>query len=102
MFAYFEKLVHPYPEAEGPAPPRGFFAFVWSCTQGLRPYIAGMTLLTAMIGAFEALLFSMLGRIVDWLGAVAPAKLWEQERGSLLLLAAILLVSHLRLRCKPC
>ena len=95
MFGYFEKLVHPYPDAEPARPPRGFFAFVWSCTQGLRPFIAGMTLLTAAIGAFEALLFSMLGRIVDWLGAVAPTQLWAQERSTLLLLAGILLASPL-------
>ena len=93
MFGHFEKLVHPYPDAEPASPPRGFVAFVWSCTQGLRPFIVGMALLTALIGAFEALLFSMLGRIVDWLGAVPPARLWEQERGSLLLLAVILLAS---------
>jgi ATP-binding cassette, subfamily B, multidrug efflux pump len=95
LFGYFEKLVHPYPDAEGPPPPRGFFAFVWACTRGLRPFIAGMTLLTAAIGAFEALLFSMLGRIVDWLGKVAPSQLWAQERGTLLLLAGILLASPL-------
>ncbi len=93
MFGRFERLVHPYPDAEPAPPPRGFFAFVWACTQGLRPFIAGMTLLTAAIGAFEALLFSMLGRIVDWLGKVAPAQLWAQERGTLLLLAGVLLAS---------
>jgi ATP-binding cassette subfamily B multidrug efflux pump len=93
LFGRFERLVHPYPDAEPAPPPRGFFAFVWACTQGLRPFIAGMTLLTAAIGAFEALLFSMLGRIVDWLGKVAPAQLWAQERGTLLLLAGVLLAS---------
>ena len=40
-------------------------------------------MLTAIIGAFEALLFSMLGSIVDWLAAVEPARLWAQERGTL-------------------
>jgi hypothetical protein len=33
----------------------------------VRPYIAAMTLMTAIIGVFEALLFAALGRIVDWL-----------------------------------
>ena len=95
MFAWFERLVQPYPDAAVPAPPAGFFAFVWSCTSGMRPYILGMTLLTAAIGAFEALLFAMLGRVVDWLGQVEPARIWEAERGSLLLLGAILLASPL-------
>ena len=95
MFGYFEKQVNPYPEGAAPAPPHGFFAFVWSCTEGMRPFIAGVTLLTAAIGAFEALLFAMLGRVVDWLAAVQPAKLWDTERGSLLLFGAILLASPL-------
>jgi ATP-binding cassette subfamily B multidrug efflux pump len=52
-----------------------------------------MTLLTALIGAFEALLFSMLGRVVDWLTQVQPARLFIDERDHLLLLAGILLAS---------
>ncbi len=95
MFAFFERLVHPYPDGPAPAPARGFMAFVWSCTAGMRPFIAGMTLLTAAIGAFEALLFAMLGAIVDRLGQADAAQLWARERGTLLLLAAILLASPL-------
>ena len=49
-----------------------------------------MTLFTAVIGVFEALLFSFLGRIVDWLSRVAPARLWAEQKGHLLLLAAVL------------
>ena len=59
----------------------------------MRPFILAMTLLTATIGAFEALLFAMLGRIVDWLSHVEPARLWEQEGGRLLLLGGIILCS---------
>ncbi|MBS0445800.1 MAG: ABC transporter ATP-binding protein [Proteobacteria bacterium] len=66
---------------------------MWACSDGLRGLILYMTLCTAAIGAFEALLFSMLGQVVDWLGAVKPAELWQHERGRLLLLAAILLGS---------
>ena len=95
MFAWFERLVEPYPDTPPATPPRGFFAFLWACALGLRRYILGMTLLTAAIGAFEALLFSMMGRIVDWLGAVKPADLWTTERGTLLLLAAVLAASLL-------
>jgi ATP-binding cassette subfamily B multidrug efflux pump len=95
LFGLFERLVHPYPEAPPATPPRGFFAFVWSCTEGLRLYVAGMAALTALVGAFEALLFSMLGQIVDWLAKVPPAELWARERGTLLLLAGILLASPL-------
>ena len=90
MFRWFEARVNPYPEAPPVAPPKGFFAFLWACSEGLRPYIFGMMLCTAVIGVFEAMLFAMLGRIVDWLAAVEPAQLWTVHRGTLLLLAGIL------------
>ena len=45
MFGRFEKLVYPYPEGAPRAPPRGFFAFIWACSQGMRPILLGMTLL---------------------------------------------------------
>ena len=95
MFAAFEKLLDPYPNDRVAAPPRGFFPFVWACTRGARPAIAAMTLFTAGCGVFEALLFSMMGRIVDWLAKVEPSQLWSQQRGNLLLLAAVLLASPL-------
>jgi len=93
LFRWFEERVSPYPDAVPAAPPRGFFAFLWACSEGMRPYLLGMTLCTAVIGAFEALLFAMLGRIVDWLAAVEPAQLWSAHRDTLLLLAVILAAS---------
>jgi ATP-binding cassette subfamily B multidrug efflux pump len=93
MLGWFEKLLYPYQEDIPATPPRGFVAFVWACTKGARPYIIAMTILTAMTGAFEALLFAMMGRIVDWLGKVEPAMLWTQERSSLLLLAVVVIAS---------
>jgi ATP-binding cassette, subfamily B, multidrug efflux pump len=90
LFRYFENLVSPYPDAPPPALPRGFFAFLWACARGVRRYIAAMTLFTAVIGVFEAWLFSVLGRLVDWLAKVQPAQLWTEQRGHLLLLAGVL------------
>jgi len=95
LFAAFEKLLDPYPNDRVAAPPRGFFPFVWSCTKGARPAIAAMTLFTAGCGVFEALLFSMMGRIVDWLAKVEPAQLWSLQRGHLLLLLGVLVASPL-------
>jgi ATP-binding cassette subfamily B multidrug efflux pump len=95
VFSIFEKLVDPYPPAAPVPPPKDFFAFMWSCTRGLRPYLLAMTLLTAIIGVFEALLFSIMGHIVDWLGTVEPARLFADEGAKLALLAAVLLASPL-------
>jgi ATP-binding cassette, subfamily B, multidrug efflux pump len=90
VFAFFEKLVDPYPDEPLRPPPKGLFPFLWASVSGTRRYMAALTLFTAGIGAFEALLFAMMGRIVDWLGAVAPADLWAREKGTLAILALVL------------
>ena len=93
LFTYFEKLVHPYPDAAPEPTPKAFLAFMWAATKGLRPYLLFMTLCTAAIGVFEAFLFSMLGQVVDWLAKTEPAALWATQKGNLGLLAAILVAS---------
>ncbi|MCV2217312.1 ABC transporter ATP-binding protein [Thauera sp. Sel9] len=89
LFNWFERRVDPYPETPPQPAPKRFFAFLWAATEGTRPFILGMMLLTAAIGAFEALLFAMLGKVVDWLAAVERARLWADEGSKLLWLAAI-------------
>jgi ATP-binding cassette subfamily B multidrug efflux pump len=90
LFRYFENLVSPYPNTPPSLLPHGFFAFLWACARGVRRYIAAMTVCTAVTGVFEALLFSFLGRVVDWLAKVQPSRLWTEERGHLMLLAGVL------------
>jgi ATP-binding cassette subfamily B multidrug efflux pump len=93
VLRFFERLVHPYPDAMPAFPPTRFFAFLWSATRGLRPYLLLMTLLNAVIGVFEAALFSMMGHLVDWLASVQPAQLWTKHGHGLLLLGGVLVAS---------
>ena len=93
MVRWFERRVDPYPEDEPVPAPTGFFAFLWAGSAGMRPLLFAMTFLTACVGVFEALLFAMLGNIVDWLAAVEPSQLWAQEGGTLLLLAGVVCLS---------
>ena len=93
MFARFERLIHPYPDGTPLRPPRGLLPFVWACTRGLRGYVAVIIVLVALVGAFEALLFGVLGQLVDWLGRVPPQRLWRDEGPTLLLLAGVLVAS---------
>ncbi|SEO67812.1 ABC transporter ATP-binding protein [Nitrosovibrio sp. Nv6] len=95
MFSYFEKLLYPYPDSMDRIPPKGFLAFIWEATTGVRWHLVAMTLLTATIGAFEAIWFAILGKIVDWLNQIPPSLLWVQERNMLLLFAGLLIVSPL-------
>src|SRR4051812_46795941 len=59
LLGYFERLVDPYPDSEPPPPPKGVLPFIWACTAGVRRFVLGMTVATAIIGAFEALLFAV-------------------------------------------
>ena len=93
MLNLFEKAVDPYPDALPSIVPGGFFAFLWQCTTGIRGLIVAMMLCTAVVGAFEALLFAMLGKVVDWLATVDPARLWVGEGQHLLWLAGIIVAS---------
>ena len=92
---WFERRVDPYPSPEPGTPPGRFLPFLWETSRGARRWIGWMTLFTAAIGAFEALLFGLLGNIVDWLSHVPPERLWSERRESLLVIGAILLASPL-------
>ncbi|MCO5356581.1 ABC transporter ATP-binding protein [Acidovorax kalamii] len=91
MFKYFESRLPPYPPAEPHLPPKDFMAFVWDCTRGLRGYVVAMAVLSAAIAVFEALLFAVLGHVVDWLSTVAPHTLWAERKGSILGIVALLM-----------
>ncbi|RYF73899.1 MAG: ABC transporter ATP-binding protein [Comamonadaceae bacterium] len=93
MFRFFERLLHPFAPAEPKPPPDGFFRFIWACLRGVRTPIVAMAFLTALMSTFEALLFAMLGRIVDWLGGQAPQRLWEERGPTLTWLGVALIAS---------
>ncbi|WP_374489302.1 ABC transporter ATP-binding protein [Zoogloea sp.] len=91
-FSHFERRLDPYPDAPPHTPPARLGPFLWACTEGLRGSILAMTVLTALIGMFEALLFAMLGQLVDWLGSQNPATFWATRSALLGWLAGLLLV----------
>jgi ATP-binding cassette, subfamily B, multidrug efflux pump len=89
----FESLIDPYPSDAPVVPPRGFMAFLWAGTQGLRKYLLVMTLLSALIGVFEAALFGMLGRIVDTLALLSHERLWIDGRRPITIIVIVLVAS---------
>jgi len=91
----FESLIHPYPDETPDVPPKTLFAFLYAGTRGLRPLIVVMAILTAFIGAFEALLFGFLGSMVDWLAKMRPETLWAEQGDNLMWIAIVLLISPL-------
>ena len=93
LFKFFEKSVPCYPSNEPVLPPRGFLAFVWACARGVRGYVVAMAGLSALIAVYEALLFAVLGRVVDWIAAATPATLWAERGNTLTWIAAVMVAS---------
>jgi len=94
LFRFFESRLPPYPAAEPHLPPKAFLAFVWDGTRGLRGYVAAMAGLSAAIAIYEALLFAVLGVVVDWISTSAsPGTLWAERKAALIGITALLLVS---------
>lgn len=93
MFKWFEQLSPPFSEHLITIPPKNFWRFAWGCTKGFRPFLAGMTLFTGLIAAFEALLFAIMGKLVDWLSNIPPSELWAREGEHLIWLSVLLIFS---------
>ncbi len=93
MFNRFEQLVNPFSEKGIATPNKNFWQFIWGCTKGFRLYLAGMTLFTALTAAFEAILFAMMGKVVDWLSHIPQAEIWSREGERLIWLSMALIAS---------
>ncbi len=90
MYSWFERRLPTFPLEEPATPPNGFFSFVWACTQGARGWILLIALTSAALAAYEAALFAMMGRVVDWLSSATPATFGELHFGTLAGFVAIL------------
>ncbi|MPW42862.1 multidrug ABC transporter ATP-binding protein [Acinetobacter sp. Ac_1271] len=91
LLQWFEKLVNPYPEKNLHEPlPTSFFAFVWQSTKGVRPFLIFLIICTAGAASFEALLFSQIGHLVDWLSQSQPSNFLQNHTQHLIILTLIL------------
>lgn len=91
MFAFFEKLIKPFPTEEPVQPPATLFAFCRFYTRGMEPYLLIMSILTGLIAVMEVSLFSFLGKLIDWVGTENPAS-FIQDKGDQLVWCAIMVV----------
>ncbi len=72
MFGFFERLVNPFPAESPQQPPQGIYQFCRYYTRGIERWLILMAILTAITAVSEALLFGILGQIVDWLATSDP------------------------------
>jgi len=92
MFGLFEKLIDPFPPRSPGRPPNGIYAFCRHYTRGMEPWLALMALLTAFTAVAEALLFGILGQVVDWLASSAPDTFIEDTWLPLAVMSIFMLV----------
>lgn len=90
MLRFFENRIDPYPETASQAAPAHLGAFIWQCTQGSRFYFLLMVIFSSLYGAFEALLFAVMGHVADWMQEKA---LWSDYGSFLILFACMMLAS---------
>ncbi len=92
MFAFFEKLVTPFPPEEPKQPPGSLLAFCYHYTKGVQFYLLLMAVLTVLVAVMEVALFAFLGELVDWLNHKAPETLLQDEGTVLLGMSAMVLL----------
>ncbi len=51
-----------------------------ACARGSGPWLLVLVLLNAGLGVFEAVLFQLMGLIIDWLGQYGPEQLWAEKK----------------------
>ena len=69
MYAFFERLVDPYPTADPGQPPKGFWAFTVFYSRPLFPWLITLAVLTAGISVVEISFFAYIGDLVDFVVA---------------------------------
>ena len=75
-----------------PHNPKGLFAFCRYFTRGLEPWLLLMALLTALTAISEALLFGVLGKVVDWLSSSDPSTFLSDSWGTIVVMSVFILV----------
>lgn len=92
MLRYFERLIKPFPPEHPTEPPKGLYQFCRHYTRGIEPYLLLMAILTICIAIGEAMLYGILGKIIDWLAEKDPQNFLQEEMLSLIGLSLFILL----------
>jgi len=92
MFGFFERLVDPFPKQTAQRPPEGVYQFCRYYSRGMEPWLLLMAFLTAITAISEALLFGILGQVVDWLSDSNPDTFIEQSGITLIGMGVFMLI----------
>ena len=93
MYRWFEDRLNPFPDTRLGEPPDKLLPFIRHYVRDAYPWLALMTVLSALLAVGEVLLFGFMGWLVDWLTTTDPdAFLNTHGQGLALMGAAVILV----------
>ncbi len=92
MFGFFERLADPFPPIHPTEPPKGLYQFCRHYTRGIEPYLVFMAILTTCLAISEAMLYSILGQLVDWLATKDTQHFLSDEWQTLLIMSVFILI----------
>lgn len=92
MFGFFERLIDPYPPEHPVEPPKGLYSFCRHYIRGIERYLAILALLTTLLAISEAMLYSLVGQMVDWLAEQKTGHFFASEWPTLLGMSIFILI----------
>ena len=92
MFRFFENLISPFPPEHPTQPPATLLAFCRHYTKGIERYLLVMALLCATVAVSEAMLYGVLGKVVDWLANKDTTNFLQDHWPTLLGMSLFILV----------
>jgi len=92
MYAFFEKLLNPFPQQEPETPPNSLVAFCLHYAKGAKRYVIAMGIFTGLIAIVEVSLYGFIGRLVDWLSSQDPSTVFQSPGSPLWYAAGALLI----------
>ncbi len=91
MFAVFERIIDPYPDAALP-PPARLGAFFWTFIRPIWRMLMTVAVLSGLISVAEVTVFGFMGKLVDWLSKSSPETFMAQNGTRLWAMAAFLVL----------
>ncbi|GEA52198.1 ABC transporter ATP-binding protein [Vibrio inusitatus NBRC 102082] len=92
MYKIFEGFTKAFPKNEPEQPPNTVIAFCRYYTKGFEKPLLLMALLSTIVAIVEVSLFSMMGKLVDWLGSSDPDSFMQENADTLITYGVLVLI----------
>ena len=92
LFSKFENMVNAFPPEAPAEPPKTVYKFCRHYMRGMEWALLLMALLSAIIAVLEVVMFSFMGRLVDWLSTQSPDTFLQDNSTTLWSMGLLLVV----------